>query len=1263
MRLQRVEISGFKSFSDRAELSFDRGVTAIVGPNGCGKSNVADAILWVLGEQSAKSLRGDRMEDVIFNGSDARKPTGAAEVRLMLGGVTLSRRGKGDGDAAPATVVVGDAESAGIQLELGDEILQDVELTRRLYRSGESEYLINGELCRLRDVHDLLMDTGLGAKAYAIIEQGKIGQILGSKPTERRQLIEEAAGVTKYKARRRAAELKLEASEQNLTRIDDIVFEVEKQRNALKRQAARARRYRRLRDELRHWEKALFARRYRELAATIRATRAELESRRSEERQADGRLALVEQELAGVRVRLAEAESEAATARDRAHACEIDIDRHEGQIALNRQQVEALEARAAELEREIGELKARRDPSHVALSEARNASERANIQRLAAEEALRGEVEAYSQRRTRLEGLEGDVEDARREVLAAVNAATTLRHAIDNATQARDRVLENLGRLEAEASDLAVETERVRAAGTSAETALERARADLEKTSRLRAASESDLAGARAGHESSARELRSREQELAASRARLESLEQLDAARAAYGEAARLVLQSGQVEHHGTVADYLEVDPRFERAIEAGLGELLEHVLVDTADEAERGIDFVREQSAGRCGFLIVGRQDAGRAADGPASFHFPDVPRPGSGLLAIDRVVGVNGAYRTAISAALGSAWICESRDQARAAASSGRTIVTVEGDVFRGTGVVQGGVKAEARGILATKREIKELRERLGRDEQAIASLAGEIARFESAIRETEAQVGRLVAEVHAQEKAIVGFEAQAARAAEEQQRNERKADLLGIEVRRAEEERSAIERRQAEARTSIVRIEGEQREADERLAAAQRRLLEAREVVEGLSRTMGETRASCAALTERASALATEVARLEQASRELEARLDTRSGELRQAGARRGELEQTIVEQERDLAGARADLERMKTSVRQADERITALRGDADAQEGRIREARGALEQARAVVSHFEVARAKAENDLTHLATSCLETLHASLDEVTREVEAAEEQPPAAVPRAGEEEGEEEAEEEGGSEFGAQPSVRADSATADAERPAVSSDFETMIGVLREKIERLGPVNMMAIEQFDELEERHKFLTAQRKDLVDSIAATGEAIRRIDVTTRQRFREAFELINSTFQQTFRTLFGGGNAGLSLIDDTDMLESGIEIIAQPPGKRLQSVQLLSGGEKALTAIALMFALFRYKPGPFCVLDEIDAPLDDANIGRFLEMLRDMQENTQFILITHNRKTMEMADRLYGVTMEEPGVSKLLSVRLDTFESDSRPV
>src|SRR5438270_3169326 len=387
MRLDRLEISGFKSFSDRSELAFDKGVTAIVGPNGCGKSNVADAITWVMGEQSAKSLRGERMEDVIFSGSDARKPTASAEVRLRFSGVLKSvtgpafadewhgkengngkpngnghANGNGDGHANGN----GDGHHASAE-EIIQSVAREVEVTRRLYRSGESEYLIDGEACRLRDVHELLMDTGLGAKAYAIIEQGKIGLILSTRPTDRRQLIEEAAGVTKYKARRRSAELKLEAAQQNLLRVDDIVFEVEKQRGTLKRQAAKARRYRRLRDELRRWEKVLFARKYRQLAETIASARARLAEARERESLAAGRVSEIESDLGRVRIELVEAESRATSAREAAHARELSINRRQQQIAFDREQMQTLDARSAAVAGELETIELRREPARASV--------------------------------------------------------------------------------------------------------------------------------------------------------------------------------------------------------------------------------------------------------------------------------------------------------------------------------------------------------------------------------------------------------------------------------------------------------------------------------------------------------------------------------------------------------------------------------------------------------------------------------------------------------------------------------------------------------------------------------------------------------------------------------------------------------------------------------------------------------------------------------------------------------------------------------
>jgi chromosome segregation protein len=1289
MRLERLEINGFKSFSDRSELAFDKGVTAIVGPNGCGKSNVADAITWVMGEQSAKSLRGERMEDVLFSGSDARKPTASAEVRLRFSGVLknisgpalpgladvqtidgMNSVGGGNGhhgnghhgnghhahengngrdpahfagpDTARADVVLSRAEAE----ELIQSVAREVEVTRRLYRSGESEYLIDGQVCRLRDVHELLMDTGLGAKAYAIIEQGKIGLILSSRPTDRRQLIEEAAGVTRYKSRRRAAELKLEAARQNLTRIDDIVFEVEKQRGALKRQASKARRYQKLRDELRRCEKVLIARKYRQLAETIASARLQLAEAREREAAAAARVAEVEASLSRLRIELVEAESKSTYTREAAHACELTINRQQQQIAFDDEQVRTLEARVTTVMAEAAALDARREPARAVLDSRRAAAADANAERDRAAATLATGSEAYDSAHREIEGLEADVEAARSEVFSAINSATALRHALEHAAATRDRVGETLSKLDVEMNDARLEADRVGADRSAAADALRRAQQAIEETRIARTARESELASSRIEHDWRTRTVRSGEQELAGLEARLKSLEELEAARAGYGDAARTLLAqaNGKVEQKGAVADYLEVEPGYERAVEACLADLLQHVVVERPEHAAAGFGVVREAGAGRCGFLIADPSTGPLTASGasqPAS-SLPD------GVVSMSGVVRVNDTYGAAIRNAMGEAWITDSYD--RAAGASRETslpVVTRDGDVFRGPFLVTGGLHEASRGILETKGEIKDLRGRIQAQRDMLAGLMAEIASLDATIVHASTAIAALTAEHHKQEKAVVAQETQLHHAVDEAGRLYQKTEQLTRERRQAEEEREAIDRRQGEARESIARLENDQRAADDRLTAAQRSLFEAREAAEDLSRRAAEARADHAALVERAAALASEVERLEEAGAELEARARSLAAERDETRRRIDELLAAIVAGKARLDADVLELERLKQEVRDADDAVTARRAGAEEQEAVIKERRASLETARAAVAELDLARATAEGDLAHLAASSLELLQTAIDDVVVEVEELESRggasPDSHVVCAPEDSEESEEEREEGAGGAA--------VTAATER-ALSA--EEAIATLRARIDRLGPVNMMAIEQFDELESRHAFLTTQRLDLVESIAQTSEAIKRIDETTRQRFAEAFTAINRNFQETFSTLFGGGRAGLTLLDETDPLESGIEIIAQPPGKRLQSVQLLSGGEKALTAIALMFGLFKFKPSPFCLLDEIDAPLDDANIGRFVEMLRSMLRHTQFILITHNRKTMEIADRLYGVTMEEPGVSKLISVQLN---------
>ena len=1281
MRLERLEINGFKSFSDRSELAFDKGVTAIVGPNGCGKSNVADAITWVMGEQSAKSLRGERMEDVIFNGSDARKPTAAAEVRLRFTGVlktvsgpafpadtgdSVNRNGNGNAQGNGN----GNGHARVDVDELIQSIAREVEVTRRLFRSGESEYLIDGQTCRLRDVHDLLMDTGLGAKAYAIIEQGKIGMILSSRPTDRRQLIEEAAGVTKYKARRRSAELKLDAARQNLLRVDDIVFEVEKQRGTLKRQAAKARRYQKLRDELRRWEKVLFARKYRQLAKTIESARGRLTDARERESLASARVAHIESDLGRLRLAMAEAETQATHAREAAHACELAINRQQQQIAFDREQITSLDERGATMTSEAATLEARREPARVALAGRRQAALQAEAERERAATRLTAESEAYEAGHREIEGLESDVEAARSEVFSAINSATALRHALENAGTARDRVAETLNKLAVEADDGRIQSARAEAERSAASGGLSRAHDAIEATRIARLARESELASARIEHEWRARTVRAGEQALAGLEARLTSLAELEAARAVYGEAPRAVLAqtSGRVNQRGAIADYLEVEAGYERAVEAYLGDLLQHVVVERPEDAAAGFDVVREAGAGRCGFLITDSVEPRTERSGLSSESL--ALSPPDGLIALSSMVHVNGPFAEPIRRAIGDAWIADSYEHAQEASRLTTVpVVTVEGAVFRGPQLVSGGSRDDARGILETKREIKELRDRIQAERDALFKLAEETSALEGTIATALHAIAALNAEHHKQEKTVVGLDAQLQYATDEVARLAQKGEQLARERHQAEEERETLDRRQDEARASIVHLQAEQQQADERLTQAQRRLFEAREATEDLGQRAAEARAAHAAMVERAAGLAAEAQRLEEAAAELDERATSLASDLEATRRRVADLRAAIVAGEAQLDADVQTLDALQMNVHRADDSVSALRIATDEHEASFKIARGALESVRSLVAELDVARATAESDLAHLATSCLDAVQATLDEVRAEVDdleqAGELTPDARVICADEPEDTDDdtaglKTEDAGAGMAGLTTCATDALVVQDFSPALEEAQQRTLSAgeaiteLRAKIDRLGPVNMMAIEQFDELETRHGFLTKERKDLVDSIAKTSEAIKRIDETTRERFSEAFAAINLNFQETFSTLFGGGRAGLTLLDETDPLESGIEIIAQPPGKRLQSVQLLSGGEKALTAIALMFGMFKYKPSPFCLLDEIDAPLDDANIGRFVEMLRGMQQHTQFIVITHNRKTMEIADRLYGVTMEEPGVSKLISVQLN---------
>ena len=1276
MRLNHLEIAGFKSFAERAALAFDDGVTAIVGPNGCGKSNVIDAITWVLGEQSARSLRGERMEDVIFSGSDARRPTAAAEVRIHLSEVTAAlangddgrllhdsgnrpsngeRNGNGNGHglaastgpvlSAPAAM----ASAAGPERDLDEDvdlagpcISRDVEVARRLFRSGESEYLIDGKTCRLRDIQDLLMDSGLGVKAYAVIEQGRIGQILGARPAERRQLLEEAAGVTKYKVRRRTAELKLEAAQQNLTRVDDIVFEVEKQRGALKRQAAKARRYRRLRDELRRWQMVFFARRSRDLGSVIEAATRCLDEARTAERGAAAVLAGLDSTRERLRLELVGADQAVATIRETAHRRELEIERRQQQIDFGKRRAgelaTALESEAASL----ASLRARCAPVGEELAMQRKAHDRCLVDRDATLDRLREAERALAEGQRAIEGREGDVEAARSEMFAAVNAAAALQNVIDNATAARRRVVGSEAKIAAEAADLASELERVRCEQETSDAARRQERERLETVRADRRKRAAELESARGAVDVRMRGLREREQQVAVLQARLESLEELEAGRAAYGQAARRILAAGsRIDHHGSVADHLEVERRDESAVESCLADLLQDVVVPSRRDAMAGAALAASSDMGRCGFVVVDEQPAPRAAR---------PPHPA--LRALADIVGVTGIGAAAVRRLLLRRWIAPSLEEATAAAQkTDDPIVTPEGIVVRGPHRLAGGGRQDAGGLLASKREIKELRERVVAESEAVDRLRREVAAGRVGVTRAEESLAGLREDEHALEKQLVGLDMQSVRHDEERTRITDRQRVVEIERGQLTEERTALDARDAEAREAIDRLEAQQKAADERFMDAERRLHEARETVEALGRDAAGAKARHATMAERVAALSSDVRRIEDQANELRERIARCEAVTERAVIDRRRTLDEVAGAEQQLDVDVEGFDALRAEIVKGDDQAADLRQRIASLDEEVRAARQALESARGGLGKQEVALATANADLAHLTEACSLSLQASPDEVRADVAALEAQGPIEPDRTLI--GAQASADVAGEDASPEGAGRGDQPVGEGTAGLQPDDAEALVDLLRAKIDRLGPVNMMAIDQFDELEERHAFLTAQRQDLIDSIATTGDAIKRIDAATRARFEEAFKVVNEHFQLTFGTLFGGGRAELVLLDESDVLESGIDIVAQPPGKRLQSIQLLSGGEKALTAMALMFAIFKYRPSPFCLLDEIDAPLDDANIGRFVDMLRGLQDRTQFVLVTHNRKTMEIADRLYGITMEEPGVSKLISVNM----------
>jgi chromosome segregation protein len=1177
MRLESVEIVGFKSFCDKQEVSFKGGVTGIVGPNGCGKSNISDAISWVLGEQSVKSLRGASMEDVIFAGSQSRQPLAMAEVNLKVSGLNGNSP-----DGSPECVV-----------------------SRRLYRNGDSEYLMNGHVCRLRDVHELFMDTGLGSKAYSIIEQGKIGLILSSKPADRRALIEEAAGITKYKARRRQTQLKLEAAQQNLLRVNDIVHEVEKQLESLKRQASKARRYRAVREEMQAIERVLFGRRFLELLDQSKTLGERFTTESEREQAASIALESEEAQMEVRRQSLYAAEEGLEEVRGRLHELTLAVDRHQGKSGYCKQQIAETEARAEQAGREQSELEGRVGPLQETLATRTNEEERLREDRLAAETEAGAAEAAVQEATARQTATEAAQERSREEQVAILGRMAALQNTQASVSVSAERAESDLRKLLAERDELEREHAHVtgirdaaRARGQEAESLLDRLVHEREEAT-LRATE------ARVRAESRTREADAMQSERDSLAGRLASLEEMVATHSAFDEGVRALLGGpAGIEVLGVVADALETDSAHERAVEAFLGDRLQAVLVPDAGHALRGVGWLQESGAGRGAFLPLASART-RAECGPLREIAQQEPKV-RGLLS--DLYRVTGPHADRIRASLPDALVLESLEDALEVVGRQGPVAcaTLAGETLRGA-MVEGG--RGVKGLLAPRREIREVSVRREEVEARLlvarAGGAAETALVEAATSEARSLEER----IHAAEKELVAIRHEIGTADEESGRLHRKAGVLESERSQAEQEKGAAAVKLAELEQALTTAEAAREAGSRDLTDLASAVAEARTAAEAAQTRASEARTRLAALRERLAAAENECRRLSQDLAELSERIATATARGQEMVARRGELANEVGECERLLAEALHGRDQVNGEAAVAEDKVREVRNELESREQSLKERRREREMLRDALSDLEVQKARTGSDLDHLARECQQAV-------------------------------------------GQSAAEAAEALTDEDKTKDTAALDAQVAEARDRLERMGQVNVLAVEQAQEYDERHTFLTAQRQDLLDSISELDQAIRKIDKASRERFQEAFQIINQHFGEVFKQLFGGGSAGLSLIDEEDLLESGIDVMAQPPGKRLQNVMLLSGGEKALTAIALLFAIFQYKPSPFCILDEVDAPLDDANIGRFVKMLEGLKEQTQFVLITHSRKTMEIADQLYGVTMEEPGVSKLVSVR-----------
>jgi chromosome segregation protein len=1183
MKLKMLEICGFKSFVDRTVVRFDHDITGVVGPNGCGKSNIVDAIRWAMGEQSAKHLRGKNMDDVIFNGSEARGPHSFAEVTITF-----------------------DNLDGNVPQEYRD--YAEIAVTRRLTRDGDSTYMLNKTPVRLMDITALFLGTGVGTKAYSIIEQGRIGLIVTAKPEERRHLIEEAAGITKFKAHKQKAERKMEQTRQNLLRVSDILGELEKSLASLKRQAQKAERYKAYRDEQRDLELWLASHRYLEVHVMRTATKTQLEVAVAQVEGLRSGLMALEAELEAERLDLAREEHGVREASERSHQLESAVRLLEAQIKHNLERVTQLRSAEAAAERELTEIRAQ----GTRLTGERAQLEQGLLELIEVEEqealVLARETELCEQKKRAASDADQAMNLARSRVAEATTRIARAEAVLSQFERRRSEAFQRLERLRSEREtlemrvvDLADETRELAAR-------LAGLRGEKQSSVERKAELEQSLEALKSGVRESEQRSDEVKTELADRRSRLRSLEQLQQRFEGVGAGVRALMQRAQSDATlgvlGMLADRLDCPSAYTQALAGALGDRLQYVVVEDEDAGVRAVSWLREQKKGRA--TVIPRQPAPRVRD---SLELSGVE---GAIGRLSELVRFADEDRALIENLLADIVVVEdlaAGRRIRAELASRCTLVTRQGEVLGADGRHTGGSGEDAGAhMLELKREMRELTPLVSQLEAQEKLVQARVSELRATIARRQAELDAARGEGHDAELAIVRSEKDLKRAEEELARARDRVEQLVFESDDLSSSLAEASQEETESRGEIDAARQVKAGAEADFAGFEQVSRQRRSEVERQNAIVTDIRVRAAEARQRVQSDRMALDRVERALADLALRLTRVESELVSNVEQQGQTAAQVLLDREALGNEVAEAKLAVRELSEARTRYDALKLQLSGREQGIKELRTRIDREGKVAGELTLREREYDLGLARLIEQIEERHRVDLRKMLTDYHA---------------------------------------------RALPDETVGERAKELDRLLERMGPINLTAIEEFEEQNKRYDYLIAQKTDLETALEQLEQAIKQMNRESKKLFRDTFESVAARFSQIFPKMFGGGVGQLRLTNPDDMLETGVEILAQPPGKRLGAMELMSGGEKALTAVSLIFALFQHKPSPFCLLDEVDAPLDEANIGRFAEAVRSMTHHSQFIVITHSKRTMEIADVLYGVTMERPGISTLVSVEL----------